>query len=112
VSRHDVDRLIDVIAAVEAVQQHLTRGDLSDGLVYDAVRARLIEIGEAVKGVSAELLATEPAVPWRAIARMRAPSCTSRRQRDRAASRNGPVARRTSGVGAGHPGARFDLSPG
>ncbi len=30
-----------------------------------------IEIGEAVKGISAELLDTEPNIPWKAIARMR-----------------------------------------
>jgi uncharacterized protein with HEPN domain len=71
VSRQDADRLTDIVDAVEAIRGHLARGDLSDGLVYDAVRARLIEIGEAVKGVSADLLATEPAIPWSAIARMR-----------------------------------------
>jgi uncharacterized protein with HEPN domain len=32
---------------------------------------RLIEIGEAVKGISPELLDREPDIPWRAIARMR-----------------------------------------
>jgi len=39
--------------------------------VYDAVRVRLIEIGEAVKGSSAGLLATEPDLPWTQIAGMR-----------------------------------------
>lgn len=70
-SRKDADRLTDIVDAVEAIRGHLARGDLSDGLVYDAVRARLIEIGEAVKGVGANLLATEPSIPWNAIARMR-----------------------------------------
>lgn len=70
-SRRDASRLGDIIDAIEAVKSHLTRGGLDDGLVYDAVRVRLIEIGEAVKGVSPELLASEPAVPWKAIARMR-----------------------------------------
>ena len=70
-SRPDVTRLTDIIEANAAIRGHLTRGDLSDGLVYDAVRARLIEIGEAVKGVNAEFLDTEPQVPWSAIARMR-----------------------------------------
>jgi uncharacterized protein with HEPN domain len=71
VSRSDAERLADVANAVDVVRDHLTRGDLSDGLVYDAVRARLIEIGEAVKGISPELLGAEPAIPWSAIARMR-----------------------------------------
>ena len=70
-TRQDQTRLADVLAAIEAINDHLTRGDLNDGLVYDAVRVRLIEIGEAVKGVDPTLLATEPSVPWRAIARMR-----------------------------------------
>lgn len=53
------------------IRSHLTKGDLGDGLVYDAVRVRLIEIGEAVKAISPELLETEASIPWSAIARMR-----------------------------------------
>jgi uncharacterized protein with HEPN domain len=44
---------------------------LSDGLIFDAVRIRLLEIGEAAKALPAELLDTEPDIPWRQIARMR-----------------------------------------
>jgi uncharacterized protein with HEPN domain len=47
------------------------RGSLDDGLVFDAVRVRLIEIGEAVKGIAPELLAEEPAIPWNDVAGMR-----------------------------------------
>lgn len=54
-----------------AIQQHLSRGDLFDGLVYDAVRVRLIEIGEAVKAINSDLLDSEPDIAWKAIARMR-----------------------------------------
>jgi uncharacterized protein with HEPN domain len=32
---------------------------------------RLIEIGEAVKGITSQLLDHEPDIPWSAIARMR-----------------------------------------
>jgi uncharacterized protein with HEPN domain len=71
VSRHDAARLSDVVEAIEAIKSHLNNGDLNDGLVYDAVRVRLIEIGEAVKGVSPQLLQLEPDIPWRAIARLR-----------------------------------------
>jgi uncharacterized protein with HEPN domain len=39
--------------------------------VFDAVRVRLIEIGEAVKDLDVDLLAKEPAVPWQDVARMR-----------------------------------------
>ena len=70
-SRHTRQRLLDVLAALDAIDDHLGRGELSDGLVFDAVRVRLIEIGEAVKGLPAEMLATEPQLPWSEVARMR-----------------------------------------
>jgi uncharacterized protein with HEPN domain len=71
VSRRDPERIQDILDAIEAIESHLARGDLSDGLIYDAVRVRLIEIGEAIKAISAELLDTEPGTPWSDIARMR-----------------------------------------
>jgi uncharacterized protein with HEPN domain len=49
----------------------MERGALSDPLVFDAVRVRLIEIGEAVKSLPAELLATQPDLPWAQVAGMR-----------------------------------------
>jgi len=70
-SRQDEARLDDVVEAIAAIRDHLTRGDLRDGLVYDAVRVRLIEIGEAVKGIDPDLLDGAPPVPWKEIARMR-----------------------------------------
>ena len=69
--RHDHQRLADVVAAIEAIDAHLARGNLHDGMVFDAVRIRLLEIGEAVKAISPKLLATEPDVPWKQIAAMR-----------------------------------------
>ncbi|MDA8292373.1 MAG: DUF86 domain-containing protein [Actinomycetota bacterium] len=59
------------MAAIDAIHAHLDRGDLHDGLVFDAVRVRLIEIGEAVNALPPELLAGEPALPWAQIAGMR-----------------------------------------
>jgi hypothetical protein len=44
VSGHDVERLRDIIDAIGAIRQHLARGELSDALIYDAVRMRLVEI--------------------------------------------------------------------
>ena len=70
-TREDHARLSDIVRAIEAIRAHLERGDLTGGLIYDAVRVRLIEIGEAVKGLDADLLADVPDVPWREIARMR-----------------------------------------
>ena len=70
-SRNDRQRLEDILAAIDAIRAHLARGELSDALVFDAVRVRLIEIGEAVKALPAELLANEPDLPWAQIAGMR-----------------------------------------
>jgi uncharacterized protein with HEPN domain len=71
VTYRERQRLADIQAAIEAIRSHLQRGDLSDGLVFDAVRIRLPEIGEAVKALPLGLLDTQPAIPWRQIARMR-----------------------------------------
>jgi len=71
VSRGDAARLGDIAAAIDTIRGHLGRGSLDDGLVYDAVRVRLIEIGEAVKGLAPDLLERESEIEWRAIARMR-----------------------------------------
>src|SRR5580704_685255 len=53
------------------IRSHLQRGDLSDGLVFAAVRIRLLEISEAVKASPAEMLGSQPDIPWTQIARMR-----------------------------------------
>jgi uncharacterized protein with HEPN domain len=70
-SRRDDQRLEDVLASATAIAEHLERGGLEDGLVFDAVRVRLIEIGEAVKDIDPVLLARESEIPWADIARMR-----------------------------------------
>jgi uncharacterized protein with HEPN domain len=70
-SRHDQERLADIVDAITAIRSHLSRGDLSDGLVFDAVRLRLIEIGEAVKLLDPKLVASEPDVRWSDAAGMR-----------------------------------------
>ena len=67
----DRQRLADIQAAIDAIRSQLQRGDLSDGLVFDAVRIRLLEIGEAVKALPAHLVtqlhaaSTVPAPPGR-----------------------------------------------
>ena len=70
-TRRDIQRLDDIAAAIAAIRAHVARGDLSDPLVFDAVRVRLIEIGDAVKALPRDLLAHEPTVPWDQIAGMR-----------------------------------------
>jgi len=71
VSHRERQRLSDIQAAIDAISSHLQRGSLSDGLIFDAVRIRLLEIGEAVKALPDDLLATQPSIPWGQIARMR-----------------------------------------
>ena len=70
-ARHDDERLADIVDAIAAIRSHLTRGDLSDGLIFDAVRLRLIEVGEAVKLLEPKLVASEPDVRWSDAAGMR-----------------------------------------
>ena len=70
-SRHDDQRLGDILAAAGAITAHVRRGGFEDGLIFDAVRVRLIETGEAVKAIDPALLAEEPDIPWIDIARMR-----------------------------------------
>lgn len=70
-SRDDRQRLDDVLSALDAIRSHLRRGTFEDGLVFDAVRVRLIEIGEAIKSLPNDLLSKEPDLPWVQIAGMR-----------------------------------------
>ena len=70
-SRPERERLTDVLAACDAITSYLDREGLDDDIRFDAIRVRLIEIGEAVKDLSPELRASEPGVPWTEIARMR-----------------------------------------
>lgn len=70
-SRGDRDRLDDIAAACAAITSHLDLGTLDDGVIFDAVRMRLVEIGEAAKTISPDLLATEPNIPWRQVIGMR-----------------------------------------
>ena len=65
------ERLADARSAISAIGAHRLRGDLDDPLIFDAVRMRLVEIGEAVGSLPDELLATEPEVPWREVVAMR-----------------------------------------
>jgi uncharacterized protein with HEPN domain len=71
VTYRERERLADILAAIAAIRAHVVRGELTDGLIFDAVRIRLLEIGEAVKALPDDLLASEPDIPWRQIARMR-----------------------------------------
>jgi len=71
VSRSTTQRLDDIVAACVAIRRHLERGDVSDELVFDAIRIRLVEVGEAAKDLPEATRAHEPHIPWNDIARMR-----------------------------------------
>ena len=70
-SRSDERLLGDIALACEAIIDYSSRASAPEDLVFDAVRIRLVEIGEAVKGLSDATVARAPEVPWSDIARMR-----------------------------------------
>lgn len=70
-SRRDRDRLRDIAAACAAISRYIESADSDDEIVFDAIRARLMEIGEAGKDISPRLTDTEHDIPWSEIARMR-----------------------------------------
>ena len=45
------ERLDDIQAACSAIADYLARDGADDDIVFDAIRVRLIEIGEAVKDI-------------------------------------------------------------
>ena len=59
-TRRDREWLSDIEDAIDAVSDYVADGDLHDGVVYDACRARLMEIGEAVKHVDPISLPPSP----------------------------------------------------
>jgi uncharacterized protein with HEPN domain len=60
-----------ILAAVDAIDEYLASNGLRPGVIYDACRVRLMEIGEAVKHLDPGLLEREPTVAWNQISRMR-----------------------------------------
>ena len=78
-SRTARDRLADIgdaAAGVRKAVEAMERAEADDAqeeaeLAFDALLYRLLVIGEAVKALPGELLALQPNVPWREIARLR-----------------------------------------
>ncbi|MEO6116269.1 MAG: hypothetical protein ABIP33_07790 [Pseudolysinimonas sp.] len=48
-SRPNRERLGDILAACDSIAAYQVRQGVDDDIVFDAIRVRLIEIGEAVK---------------------------------------------------------------
>lgn len=78
-SRTAQERLADINAAADGARRAvdaLARAEDENAeddaqLAFDALLYRLVVIGEAVKALPAELLALQPQVPWREIAKLR-----------------------------------------
>ena len=70
-SRDSAERLTDVLDSIQAIRAHVTQLPLSEDVVFDGVRMRLIEIGESINALPRDLLATEPEIPWSDIVGMR-----------------------------------------
>jgi uncharacterized protein with HEPN domain len=70
VSRSPLDRINDIRSAVDAIREFECQGR-DQPVVFDAVRMRLLEIGEAATGLPVDLRESEPAIPWAAIIGMR-----------------------------------------
>lgn len=75
--RKPADHLRDVLEAIRAISDYTKKGKADfdrDPMVRDAVCARLIQIGQAVKDAQAEgldLPTLQPRIQWRNIAGMR-----------------------------------------
>jgi uncharacterized protein with HEPN domain len=77
VARSAFDHLSDILDATDAIASYTRKGRKAfdrEPMLRDAVAARLIQIGQAVKDAQAaglDLPAAEPELPWREIAGMR-----------------------------------------
>lgn len=68
--RGDRDRLDDIADAIAAIRAHSKRRT-DERLRRDAMLYNLMVLGEAVKGLSDEMKARRPEIPWREIAGLR-----------------------------------------
>jgi len=72
--RRDLERLQDILEAIQRIQQHASRGRQvfdAEPLVQVWVIHHIEIIGEACRALSSELRSRHPAVPWSAIVGMR-----------------------------------------
>jgi uncharacterized protein with HEPN domain len=75
-SRADTDHVREVLGCVEAIDRaeaavlRYEHDQEVARIALDAVRHRVLEIGEAVSALSLEMREDHPAVPWSVMARM------------------------------------------
>lgn len=73
--REDIEFVSDIHEAINRISSYLGdisfEGFLEDTKTQDAVIRNIEIIGEAAKGVSEELLRTNPNIPWKSMAGMR-----------------------------------------
>lgn len=70
-SRSPHDRLVDILVACRKIAEYTELTEREGDVVFDAIRIRLVEIGEAVKDLDPATRARAPEAPWEDIARMR-----------------------------------------
>lgn len=70
-SRREIDRLRDILLAIDTIDTYLAAGSSDEGLVYDAVRMRSVEIGEASAALPDETRAAAPEILWSQAVGMR-----------------------------------------
>jgi uncharacterized protein with HEPN domain len=70
VNRRCRERLDDLVDACRVIRAYVSDPSLPEGLVYDAIRMRLVEIGEAVRTLPSELIAREPDIPWARVSQL------------------------------------------
>jgi len=63
--------LEDILAAIRAIYSYRPSGPLTEGLVFDAIRMRLVEIGEAAADLPDQVRRAEPEIAWRQIVALR-----------------------------------------
>lgn len=64
-------RYLDIQQACVVIQRYATEPNIDEGLRFDAIRMRLVEIGEAAKGLTKADRLSMPEVPWQLMTGMR-----------------------------------------
>jgi uncharacterized protein with HEPN domain len=67
----DIRKLQDIADTIKAIRRYSEMAGLDPDVLFDALRMRIIEIGEAVNSISSDTLVAEPDIPWRQIVQMR-----------------------------------------